>query len=213
MKLNKIILLFLLVVGFLNCKQANAQSQREVKIGNQVWMTENLNVERFRNGDLIPQAKSDEEWKIAGENGKPAWCYYNNDPANGPKYGKLYNWYAVHDARGLAPDGYHVPTDKEWSTLVDFLGGEEIAGKKLKSKEGWEQFGGGTNESGFNGKPGSKRDEYCAFFDIGGIGYWWSATESDERFSFIRFMPSLDDSAVRTDVLKMEGISVRCMKN
>ena len=86
-------------------------AQNDVKIGNQIWMVKNLNVETFRNGDHIHEAKTLEEWKIAGENQKPAFCYYNNDPKNGTIYGKLYNWYAVNDPRGLAPAGYHIPYD------------------------------------------------------------------------------------------------------
>jgi hypothetical protein len=115
---------------------AVAQTPNEVKIGTQVWMTKNLNVDKFRNGDPIPQAKTREEWKAAGENKQPAWCYYDNDPANGVKYGKLYNWYAVNDARGLAPAGYHVPSDAEWTILENQLGSD--AGTKMKSTSGWE---------------------------------------------------------------------------
>ncbi len=105
-------------------------------IGTQVWMTKNLDVSTFRNGDPIPEAKTNEEWIKAGEEGKPAWCYYNNDTVYGRKYGKLYNWYAVNDARGLAPSGYHVPTDTEWGTLETFLGND--AGTKMKSKTIYE---------------------------------------------------------------------------
>jgi uncharacterized protein (TIGR02145 family) len=111
---------------------------KSVKIGNQTWMTENLNVERFRNGDLIPQAKTNVEWEKAGKEGKPAWCYYDNDPKNGAKYGKLYNWYAVNDPRGLAPAVWHIPTDTEWSTLDNQLGDD--AGKKMKSTSGWDSW-------------------------------------------------------------------------
>lgn len=111
---------------------------KTVTIGTQVWMKENLNVSTFRNGDPIPEAKTDEEWKRAGEEGKPAWCYYDNDPKNGTKYGKLYNWYAVNDARGLAPSGYHVPTDEEWRVLIDFLGNE--VEKEMKSTSGWGSY-------------------------------------------------------------------------
>ena len=103
-----------------------------VTIGSQTWTTKNLDVATFRNGDAIPQAKTDEEWKAAGRNKQPAWCYYENDPKNGTKYGKLYNWYAVNDARGLAPAGWHIPTDEEWTVLSTFLGGGEVAGKKMK---------------------------------------------------------------------------------
>ncbi|NQW25520.1 MAG: fibrobacter succinogenes major paralogous domain-containing protein [Cryomorphaceae bacterium] len=107
----------------------------EVTIGHQVWMTKNLDVDKFRNGDPIPQAKTIEEWKTADYSKKPAWCFYNNDPANGAKYGKLYNWYAVNDPRGLAPVGYHVPSNAEWETLKNYLGNKAEYG--LKSSSGW----------------------------------------------------------------------------
>ena len=113
---------------------------KTVTIGNQVWMKENLNVSTFRNGDPIPEAKTAEEWQAAGTEKQPAWCYYDNDPKNGVKYGKLYNWYAVNDSRGLAPSGYHVPTDLEWTVLADFLGGESVAGGKVKSANGWDNY-------------------------------------------------------------------------
>ena len=93
-----------------------------VTIGTQVWMTKNLDASTFRNGDSILQAKSEEEWKKAGENKQPAWCYHNNDPSSSAIYGKLYNWYAVNDPRGLAPAGWHVPSSEEWETLIDVIG-------------------------------------------------------------------------------------------
>ena len=111
-----------------------------VTIGTQVWTTKNLNVTTFRNGESIPQAKTNEEWILAYENNQPAWCYYNNDAANGAKYGILYNWFAVNDPRGLAPAGFHIPTDAEWDALITFLGGESVAGKKMKSTSGWESY-------------------------------------------------------------------------
>ncbi len=129
----------------------NAQT---VTIGIQVWMSKNLDVSTFRNGDIIPHAQTDEEWRIAGENSQPAWCYLNNDSTIGTKYGKLYNWYAVADKRSLAPEGYHVPTNDEWTTLTDFLG-EAQNGRKLKDTNEWFENGNGTNSSGFSGLPGS----------------------------------------------------------
>jgi uncharacterized protein (TIGR02145 family) len=113
---------------------------KTVTIGTQVWMKENLNVSTFRNGDSIPEAKTEKEWIAAGYNEQPAWCYYNYDHVNGTKYGKLYNWCAVNDARGVAPSGYHVPTDVEWTVLADFLGGESVAGGKMKSTIGWDNY-------------------------------------------------------------------------
>ena len=131
---NPLILLFLVIFSVSN------SFGQTVTIGNQTWTTKNLNVATFRNGDPIPQAKTDEEWKAAGENKQPAWCYYDNKVANGTKYGKLYNWYAVVDARGLAPAGWHVPTDEEWTVLSTFLGVEDAAGKKIKSTSGWNSY-------------------------------------------------------------------------
>jgi len=114
--------------------------------------------------------------------GKPAeeaaWCHYDNDTANGAKYGKLYNWYAVMDSRGLAPVRYHIPSDAEWTLLTDYLGGAEKAGAKMKSKQGWAKGlavdGNGTNSSGFSGLPGGGRDRYGTFDLIGELGGWWS---------------------------------------
>jgi uncharacterized protein (TIGR02145 family) len=126
-------------------------SEKELKIGTQVWTTENLNVSKFRNGDSIPEVKTHEEWIKAIKNKQPAWCYCANDPANGKLYGKLYNFYSVIDSRGLAPAGWHIPSDNEWTTLIDFLG--TVPGKKMKSTSGWTK-GSGTNESGFSALPG-----------------------------------------------------------
>jgi uncharacterized protein (TIGR02145 family) len=114
-------------------------------------MTNNLDVSTFRNGDPILEAKTNEEWEKAGENQQPAWCYYKKDAKNGTKYGKLYNWFAVNDSRGLAPEGYHIPADSEWTILTDNLGGESEAGKKMKSTSGWMGYGckrcdGGSSE-------------------------------------------------------------------
>ena len=131
--MKKVSLIFILLICFSSI--ANAQS---VTIGTQVWMTKNLDVSTFRNGDPIPQVKTEEEWIKAGENKQPAWCYHENDPANGAKYGKLYNWYAVSDPRGLAPVGYHIPSDAEWTKLEDYLGSNP--GTKMKSKSGWNSY-------------------------------------------------------------------------
>ena len=122
-------------------KDVNNHSYRIIRIGNQTWMAENLNVDKFRNGDEIPEAKTNKEWQLSGENGQPAWCYYDNDPDNGIKYGKLYNWYAVNDPRGLAPEGWHISTESDWEILIDYLGGEKVGFEKMKSKIGWDQNG------------------------------------------------------------------------
>jgi uncharacterized protein (TIGR02145 family) len=188
-----------------------------VRIGNQVWMTENLNVDRFRNGDLIPEAKTEEEWKKAGENKQPAWCYYDNDPKNGEKYGKLYNWYAVNDPRGLAPKGWHIPSHAEWITLTDYLGGEEVAGGKMKStsgwNSGWNENSNGTNSSGFSGLPGGERHYDGTFKRIGNFGSWWTSTENDRTTAWFHFMGYFAGYVYRANDGKSNGFSVRCIKD
>ena len=109
---------------------------KSVKIGKQTWTTENLNTGKFRNGDNIPEAKTNLEWETAGNEKKPAWCYYNNDPANAKKYGKLYNWYAVKDARGLAPEGYHIASTEEWDALSSYLANLDFQVFGIVSNEG-----------------------------------------------------------------------------
>ena len=175
----------LLIFSLLSFHFVNSQSS--VSIYTQVWSTSNLNTTKFRNGDPIPEVKSAADWIKAGKDGKPAWCYYNNDPANGTKYGKLYNWFAVMDPRGIAPAGWHIPTLAEVKLLVDTLGFEErynvsgAAGRKLKSTSGWKENGGGSNQSGFNGLPGGFRDDYNGMFTWEGIeGKFWTSTPSKD---------------------------------
>jgi len=184
-----------------------------VTIGKQVWMTKNLDVATFRNGDSIPHAKTNEEWTKAGENQQPAWCYYHNDPAKGVKYGRLYNWYAVNDSRGLAPTGWHIPSDAEWTKLTDFLGGEAVAGKKMKSKSGWQLNGNGTNTSGFSGLPGGLRSYDGPFGFIGDYGYWWSSAESDTYSAWYRILGYSYGFVARDYYGKKSGFSVRCLRD
>ena len=184
-----------------------------VAIGTQVWTTKNLDVATFRNGDLIPEAKTDEEWEAAGENKQPAWCYYENNTANGTKYGKLYNWYAVNDYRGLAPAGWHVPTDEEWTVLSTYLGGKDVAGKKMKSTSGWLDNGNGNNSSGFTGLPGGSRYSSGDFFAVGDFGNWWSASRGNATDAFSwRLSFSLSDLNVYFNA-KDNGFSFRCVKD
>jgi uncharacterized protein (TIGR02145 family) len=186
----------------------------EVTIGKQVWMTQNLNVDKFRNGDPIPEVKTKDEWNKAGNNEEPAWCYYNNDPANGEKYGKLYNWYAVNDLRGLAPVGYHIPSDAEWTILTDNLGGEEVAGTKMKNTSGWIENGNGTNESGFSGLPGGGRNEYGTFYYFD-YCYWWSSTEDYDytNYAWYRNLYFNYGLVNRYSNHKRFGFSVRCLRD
>jgi uncharacterized protein (TIGR02145 family) len=185
----------------------------EVTIGKQVWMTKNLNVDKFRNGDPIPHAKTKEEWYNAGKNKQPAWCYYDNDPTNDAKYGKMYNWYAVNDPRGLAPVGYHIPSDEQWTVLTDYLGGYD-KGKKMKSSSGWAEDGNGTNESGFSALPGGYRFGNGNFGKVGIDGAWWSSTENTKNSASSLYMSCRsDDARVKNSKDKQEGYSVRCLRD
>jgi uncharacterized protein (TIGR02145 family) len=182
-----------------------------VTLGTQTWALANLNVSTFRNGDTIPEARSNKDWVAAGESGKPAWCYYNNDPANGLKYGKLYNWYAVNDPRGLAPAGWTLPSDADWGKLTYFLGGQD-AGKKMKSIGGWVDGNNGTNETGFTGLPGGYRVENGTFLNLGSIATWWSSTESRTSNAIDHFL-SLSSSFGGSSTPKQRGESVRCLRD
>ncbi len=207
------------VITAMMITSCGGSSYAEVEIGDQVWMTENLNVEEFRNGDPIPHANTISKWRKAGQEGQPAWCYYNNNPENGEKYGKLYNWYAVNDLRGLAPDGWHVPDKEEWELLSSFLGASKIAAKKMKSTSGWEKNGSGNNESGFTALPGGGivtstiRDKYK--FEFGGFGLaagWWSST-GRRKTAWYRVIEYNDRGGVYQDLNKLNGLSVRCIKD
>ncbi len=189
---------------------------QSVTIGNQLWMNKNLDVSTFRNGDSIMQAKNEKEWKKAGEDSKPAWCYFENDSKNGLLFGKLYNWYAVNDPRGLAPEGYHIPSNEEWNVLIDFLGGIKVAGEKLKSSSNWEYNFSSTNESGFSGLPGSYRHGDGIFHDfLGDYGYWWSYSLDTNSENFCGRFLFTGDGNVYSGCLfeKADGLSVRCVKD
>ena len=185
----------------------------EVTIGKQVWMTKNLDVDKFRNGDVIPEAKTEGEWKAYGDAGEAAWCYYDNDRKKGEKYGKLYNWHAVNDPRGLAPKGWHVPTDEEWTILTDYLGGVEKAGAKMKSKNGWDDNGNGTNSSAFSGLPGGNRFDDGTVNSIGKFGCWWSSTEYDTGSAWHRTLGYSSGNAYSSNYSKTDGFSVRCLRD
>ena len=188
----------------------------EAKIGTQIWTATNLNTAKFRNGELIPQVKTAEEWKKAGQEGKPAWCFYNFSAENGKKYGRLYNWFAVNDKRGLAPNGYKIPTDTEWKILVDYCGGIMVAGKKLKSATGWAENGNGTEPNGFNGLPGGFCLADGTFAGLATSGGWWTSTEGTgieyENSSWDRYLETEKNTVETYSEPRALGFSVRCIK-
>ena len=187
---------------------------KTVEIGNQEWMSENLNVSHFRNGVPIPEVKTKEEWQVFGDNGMPAWCYYYNNLSNGEKYGKMYNWYAINDPRGLAPEGWHIPSKMEWINLEKYLGASD-AGTKMKTLNGWGKNGNGTNESGFSGLPGGNRSTNGEFNVMGCFGEWWSSTswDNDINKAWSYGMNCYVGGFHRSFTYKDYGLSVRCLKD
>jgi uncharacterized protein (TIGR02145 family) len=177
-------------------------------IGSAVWSAANLDVSTYRNGDVIPEVTDPTVWASLTTG---AWCYYNNDPANGAIYGKLYNWYAVIDSRGLAPQGWHIPTDAEWATLTAALGGSTVAGGKMKTTGNtmWNAPNtGATNESGFFGLPAGQRWMDGIFWDVGNYSFWWSKDTSSQRRLF------WNNSDLGTDNHSPKsGYSVRIVKD
>lgn len=185
----------------------------DVKIGKQVWLKENLSVTTYRNGDQIPQAKTSEEWEAAYKSKKGAWCYYDNSDDNGKKYGKLYNWYAVSDSRGLAPAGWHVPSEKEWTALMSSFKNVEFVGDLLKEKTGWNRDGNGSNESGFSALPAGFRYYHGGFSGLGNNTYYWTSTEVKAGVAVCRSLTSADGEFYFAEDDMGQGFSVRCVKD
>lgn len=181
-------------------------------IGSQQWMEKNLEVTTYRNGDLIPEVTDATAWSNLTTG---AWCWYNNDPANGAIYGKLYNWYAVADSRGLCPSGWHVPTLAEWTTLLTTLGGDAVAGGKLKSTSTrWTSPNtSAANSSGFTALPGGYRYYFAPFNMLSNNGCWWSATEYNGTVSTYLLLGYNYGNAYLFNGDKKYGYSVRCLRD
>ena len=183
-----------------------------VKIGTMSWAHRNLDVTRFRNGDFIKNAASKEAWELAGKNGQPAWCYHNNDPNKSSVYGKLYNWYAVKDFRGLCPTGWHIPNDAEWTYLTDNLGGKSMAGSRLKSTTLWDSsYSGITNSSNFSAIPSGYRNSDSSYGGIRGDAFFWSTTEYANNGAWYRSLYEEYTDVQRDYSLKSFGGSIRCI--
>lgn len=184
-----------------------------VSICCQNWMTKNLNVDTYRNGDPIPNVTDIGVWTGLTTG---AYCYFNNDSTTyAATYGKLYNWYAVNDPRGLAPEGWHIPTEFEWSSLGTCLGGEDIAGGPMKAiGTTWEPPNeGATNFSGFTGLPGGYRDEEGEFYNFYILGIWWSSSEELTDDAWTRYLNYHLDDLLVAHFHKYLGCSVRCIKD
>ena len=172
-----------------------------------------MDVSTFRNGEAIPEAKNAKEWEKAAYNESAAFCYYDYDSKNGKVYGKLYNWFAVNDSRGLAPKGYHIPSHAEWTILTDMLGGEDVAGKKMKSTTGWSNSGSGNNSSGLNGLPGGYCDLHGYFKYVSEVGLFWSSSDAGTNYAWHRTLFSGNAIVGTANDFQHEGYSVRCLRD
>ncbi len=187
-----------------------------VTIGTQVWMAENLRTTKYSDGTTILLVTN-----TSGPS-TPAMFWYNNDQATytANKYGALYNWYAVspttNGGKNLCPTGWHVPTDAEWTTLSDYLGGESVAGGKMKTTGTTQWLSPNTeatNSSGFSGLPGGNRISNGTFLNIGNFGFWWSSSEYDTYYAWLRNLRYDYGSVNRTYGYKEDGLSVRCLRD
>lgn len=214
------ICIILLALFLFSCSNNDDNSlsnnpNQTISIGNQIWMGKNLDVSIYRNGDLIPQVTDPIQWASLTTG---AWCYYANYTSNGVLYGKLYNWYAVNDPRGLAPAGFHIPSKDEFNTLHTFLGGSLIAGGKMKEigTSNWlSPNTDATNSSGFTALPGGYCDRNGVFknFSIG--SYFWSSSENNNinnQVWYCAIFYNNNFSSIPSDYKNL-GMSVRCIKD
>lgn len=233
--MRKIFKFTIFIIFIISCSQDNSTNPdsnfETIKIGTQVWMTKNLDVDHYRNGDPIQQVRNVNEWSNLKTG---AWCYYYNDSTNGRIYGKLYNWYAVNDSRGLAPVGWHVPSDSEWKVMEIYIGMDpEFAdltqwrgrteGGKLKSTgtiddgDGlWKRPNvGATNEIGFSALPGGIRYGDGLFYQLNYWASWWTSTIHyyRERSAWHRTIIYGLSEINRLEFKMNCGLSVRCIKD
>ena len=204
------------IVSGPNVTDIDGNLYHSITIGTQTWMVENLKTTKYNDGTTIPNVIDPTAWKTLTT---PAYCWYYNDTVfNKVIFGALYNWYAVNTGK-LAPTGWHVPTDAEWTQLTDYLGGDSLAGDKLK-EAGTAHWHGpnteATNETGFTALPGGTFNELGYFTFVGEFCFWWSATKDDtySNYAWERHLYFYHDSGVyRANVDKKYGYSVRCVKD
>lgn len=186
----------------------DGQTYSLVEIGTQVWFAENL-----RYSGSIQQVSGDANWAAIDDNNtqQPAWCYYDDDPANDAIYGKLYNWYAVNTGT-LCPSGWHIPTDAEWTLLTNYLGGASAAGGKIKDTELWPSPNtNATNSSGFSGLPGGLRMTNGYSNGMPATGGWWSSSQDGAALAWARWVNYNDGYLGRDSQEKGLGHPCRCI--
>ena len=183
-----------------------------VQIGDQCWFAENLRTTVYADDSSIPEVTGSSAWSGLSTGAR---CDYNNDASNVAAYGRLYNWYAVTNAAGLCPNGWHVPTDGEWTALEDYItaqGFNGTEGTALKSTSGWNSGGNGTDNFGFSALPGGFRRYDSGYFDFAGdVGYWWSSSPSGGNAWFRTWTATIQASTGTTTI--HDGFSVRCLRD
>lgn len=182
-----------------------------VLIGDQWWFAENLRTELYRNGDTIPELPQQGDWRYIRSG---AQAVYRSDPNVFARYGRLYNWYAVTDPRGLCPQGWRVPTAADWEALAFALGGDSLAGGVLKDTLFWGGPNtGATNASGFNGRPGGARSNYGEYLFEGAYGYYWSSTPDGPDKAVFRFLATYNADLYWNSSEPQDGFSCRCVRD
>jgi uncharacterized protein (TIGR02145 family) len=201
MKIKIVLIMFLGVFNF--------NHSQTVTIGTQVWMTKNLNVEKFANGDDITEVKTQEEWEKAIQEERPAWCYFNNNPRKGKKYGKIYNWYAVIDSRGLAEEGWRIPNDEDWKILTETLSKDERQGTTDK---------GSTKKIDYPQTQRAKVVFSNSFVSIKSTGFrkrmciWWSLSEH-KTYSMRSTSNFKNGNVYRLADNGLGAYTIRCIKD
>ncbi len=202
------------VIGNVTDKQGN--KYETVEINSQEWMKENLIISQYNNGDAIPQVQDETEWKNLTTG---AWCYYND--TNGVIYGKLYNWYAINDERGICPPGWHIPTTNDWIILANEYKGTNIAGGYLKAvakvpdkHPRWiNPNAGATNTSKFTALPGGFRNVEAEFRHLGSLGVWWTSSLDINKVPWMVALSYNDEKVQKHPRPKKHGFSVRCVRS
>lgn len=187
---------------------------KTVHIGNQLWMAENLRTTHYQDGSEINLIVDNKTWASLKTG---AYCWYNNDSIHKNLYGAIYNYYAICNPHNLCPMGWHVPADAEWEIVVDFLGGKNVSGGKLK-EVGLAHWKGpnicANNSTGFTALPGGYRiGNSGSFYDFGSVGFWWSSTEYNSEYAYIRYINNNNSSLKKNFYIKRFGFSVRCIKD
>ena len=190
---------------------------KTVIIENQEWMAENLKVTKYNDGTKINIEPNSNNWST---NNQPTYCFFNNDSTYNSKYGNLYNWYVIKDEvninKNVCPIGWHVPSEIDWNILINYLGGEKIAGGKLKEIQitSWNQTNENTtNSSLFTALPSGYRNNGGNFGSIGNYGYWWTSTELNSIDAYYKGMYSNSESISTNNSNKKLGLSIRCIKD